>query len=291
MGSLRTLLAFAIVYVGWGSTFLAVRVAVQSIPPFLVGAVRNLVAGAVLVAIAWASGAERPSWPAIGRAFAIGALLFVANHGAIAWASTRNPSGITALFVATIPLWIVVLEWAAGRHQRPSPRAVVGLSLGFIGSLLLFWPVDGAPVLDLAASLVTAVAAVSWATGTLVARRAHLSSSVAMATGLPMLLGGAALAVVASVAGEWQRLDVSQIPSAGVAAVVYLIVLGSLLGFSAYLFLLKTMPASRVATYAYVNPVVALALGAWFGGEAIGPTTLAAAAVSLAGVYLSVSDS
>lgn len=291
MGSFRTLLAFAIVYVGWGSTFLAVRVAVQSIPPFLVGAVRNLVAGAVLVAIAAASGAERPRWPAVGRAFAIGVLLFLANHGAIAWASTRNPSGITALFVATIPLWVVVLEWAAGRHQRPSPRAAVGLGLGFLGSLLLFWPTAGAPVLDLAASLVTAVAAVSWATGTLVARRAHLSSSVAMATGLPMLLGGAALALVASVAGEWQRLDVSQVPAAGLAAVVYLIVLGSLLGFSAYLFLLKTMPASRVATYAYVNPVVALALGAWFGGEAIGPTTLAAAAVSLAGVYLSVSDS
>lgn len=287
---LRTLLAFAIVYVGWGSTYLAVRVAVQSVPPFLVGAVRNLVAGAVLVAVAAATGAERPGWPAIGRAFAVGALLFVANHGAIGWASTRNPSAITALLVATIPLWILVLEWASGRHHRPSPRAILGLSLGFIGSLLLFWPTAGAPVLDLTASIVTAVAAVSWATGTLVARRAHVSSSVAMATGLPMLLGGVALALVASVAGEWRQVDVARIPPSGLTAVAYLIILGSLLGYSAYLFLLKTMPASRVATYAYVNPVVALAVGAWFGGEAIGPTTLVAAAVSLAGVYLSVSD-
>lgn len=291
MGSVRTLLAFAIVYVGWGSTFLAVRVAVQTIPPFLVGAVRNLVAGAVLVAVAAASGAERPSRPALGRAFTIGALLFVANHGAIAWASTRNPSGVTALLVATFPLWIVVLEWVSGRHQRPSRRGLVGLCLGFLGSLLLFWPTTGAPVLDVAASLVTAVAVVSWATGTLAARRAHLSSSVAMATGLPMLLGGAGLALVAGVAGEWRRVDVAQIPATGLAALAYLIVLGSLLGFSAYLYLLKTMPASRVATYAYVNPVVALGLGAWFGGEAIGSATLAAAMVSLAGVYLSVSDS
>lgn len=291
MSSVRAAIAFAIIYVGWGSTFLAVRVAVHDIPPFLVGASRNLVAGVVLVGAALVSGAAWPAPAAVLRALAIGALLFLANHGAISWASTRNPSGITALFVATIPLWIVVLEWAAGRHQRPSMRARWGLGLGFVGSLLLFWPSAEAPALDPLASLVTAVAAVSWATGTLVARKAHLSTSVAMATGLPMLLGGLALTAVATGAGEWQRLDVAHVPAGALLAVLYLIVVGSLLGFSAYLYLLQAMPASRVATYAYVNPIVALALGAWLGGESVGSTTLAAAAVSLAGVYLSVSDS
>lgn len=291
MSPVRTLIAFAIIYIGWGSTFLAVRVAVQDIPPFLVGASRNLIAGVVLVGAALASGAAWPAWSAVLRASAIGALLFLANHGAVAWASTRNPSGVTALFVATIPLWIVLLQWMAGRHQRPSTRALWGLGLGFVGSLLLFWPSAGGPALDPIASVVTAAAAVSWATGTLVARTAHLSSSVAMATGLPMLLGGLALAAVATGAGEWQRLDVAHVTARALASVAYLIVMGSLLGYSAYLYLLKAMPASRVATYAYVNPVVALALGAWFGGESFGGATLAAAAVSLAGVYLAVSDS
>lgn len=284
-----TLAAFGIVYIGWGSTFLAVRVAVETIPPFLVGASRNLVAGTALVAFALATGAARPQAQAIRQAFGIGTLMFVANHGAIAWASTRNPSGITALLVATIPLWIAVLEWLSGASHRPTSRTAWGIALGFLGSVLLFWPVGDTPVVDPLASLVTAGAAISWAAGTLKARRSHLSDSVPMTTGLPMLLGGLALAAVAGLAGEWQALRVAKVSSAAVGALVYLIVVGSWLGFSAYLFLLRTMPASRVATYAYVNPIVALALGAWLGGEPLALMTLVAAAISLAGVYLSVS--
>ncbi len=202
---LWTLAAFGVIYLGWGSTFLAVRVAVGSIPPFLVGASRNLVAGAALVAVALATGAAWPSGRALRQALGIGTLLFVANHGTIAWASTRNPSGITALLVATIPLWIAVLEWMRGIAERPSPQAMWGIGLGFLGSVLLFWPVGDTPHVDPLASLITAGAAMSWAAGTLKARRAHLSDSVTMATGLPMLLGGLALAALAGVAGEWQR--------------------------------------------------------------------------------------
>ena len=287
--ALWTFAAFGVIYIGWGSTFLAVRVAVGSIPPFLVGASRNLLAGAVLVAIGLAGGAEWPSWRAIRQALGIGTLLFVASHGAIAWASTRNPSGITALLVATIPLWIAVLEWMAGVAQRPSARTSVGIGLGFLGSTLLFWPAGDGPVIDPLASLVTAVSALSWAAGTLKARRSHLSDSVSVATGLPMLLGGLVLALVSGAFGEWHALRLAEVTGAAVTALVYLILMGSLLGFSAYLFLLRTMPASRVATYAYVNPIVALALGAWLGGEPLAAMTLVAATVSLAGVYLSVS--
>jgi len=286
--SLATLVAFGVIYIGWGSTFLAVRVAVGSIPPFLVGASRNLVAGVALVGFALASGAAWPAPPALLQAFVIGTLMFVANHGAIAWASTRNPSGITALLVATIPLWIAVLEWLGGR-TRPSARTLWGIALGFLGSVLLFWPAGDTPHIDGPAALVTATAAVSWAAGTLRARHTHLSDSVAMSTGLPMLLGGLALGLLALGAGEWQTLDMAAITTPAAASLLYLIVMGSLAGFSAYLFLLRTMPASRVATYAYVNPLVALALGAWLGGEPLALMTLAAAAVSLAGVYLSVS--
>jgi len=284
-----TLAAFGVIYIGWGSTFLAVRVAVGSIPPFLVGASRNLLAGAVLIAVGLAAGAAWPSLRALRQALGIGTLLFVASHGAIAWASTRNPSGITALLVATIPLWIAVLEWMSGTAERPSARTRLGIGLGFLGSSLLFWPAGDAPVIDPLASLVTAVSALSWAAGTLKARRTHLSDSVSVATGLPMLLGGLALALIAGAFGEWQALQVAEVTGAAVTALIYLILMGSLLGFSAYLFLLRTMPASRVATYAYVNPIVALGLGAWLGGEPLALMTLVAAAISLGGVYLSVS--
>lgn len=287
--ALWTLAAFGVIYIGWGSTFLAVRVAVGSIPPFLVGASRNLLAGAVLIAIGLAAGAKWPSWRSLRQALGIGTLMFVASHGAIAWASTRNPSGITALLVATIPLWIAVLEWLAGVAERPSARTAWGIGLGFLGSILLFWPAGDTPIIDPLASLVTAMSALSWAAGTLKARRSHLSDSVSVATGLPMLLGGLVLALVAVTFGEWQTLHVAEVTGAAVTALIYLILMGSLVGFSAYLFLLRTMPASRVATYAYVNPIVALALGAWLGGEPLAAMTLIAAAVSLAGVYLSVS--
>jgi len=286
---LWTLAAFGVIYIGWGSTFLAVRVAVTTIPPFLVGASRNLLAGAVLIAVGLAAGAAWPSWRALREALGIGTLLFVASHGAIAWASTRNPSGVTALLVATIPLWIAVLEWTAGVSARPSARTSLGIGLGFLGSSLLFWPAGDTPVIDPLASLVTAVSALSWAAGTLKARRTHLSDSVSVATGLPMLLGGLALALISGAFGEWQTLRVAEVSGAAFTALIYLILMGSLLGFSAYLFLLRTMPASRVATYAYVNPIVALVLGAWLGGEPLAFTTLVAAAISLAGVYLSVS--
>lgn len=287
--ALWTLAAFGVIYIGWGSTFLAVRVAVGSIPPFLVGASRNLLAGAVLIAIGLAAGAKWPSWRSLRQALGIGTLMFVASHGAIAWASTRNPSGITALLVATIPLWIAVLEWLAGVAERPSARTAWGIGLGFLGSILLFWPAGDTPIIDPLASLVTAMSALSWAAGTLKARRSHLSDSVSVATGLPMLLGGLVLALVAVTFGEWQTLHVAEVTGAAVTALIYLILMGSLVGFSAYLFLLRTMPASRVATYAYVNPIVALALGAWLGGEPLAAMTLIAAAISLAGVYLSVS--
>lgn len=288
--SLRILVAFAVIYLGWGSTFLAVRIAVGTIPPFVVGASRNLVAGLLMAGWGLASGAAWPAAAAWRQALAIGTCLFVANHGAVAWASQRNPSGITALLVATIPLWIVLLDWAARGGRRPTARTTWGLGLGFLGAVLLFVPAAGGPAVDRVASLVTAGAAVSWAAGTLIARRSQLSPSAVMAASLPMLLGGIVLAGMAQAAGEWQSLRLAQVAPAAVWALVYLIVVGSLAGFSAYLFLLKTLPASRVATYAYVNPVVALALGAWLGGEAVGALTVAAAAVSLVGVYLSVSE-
>lgn len=282
--------AFAVIYFVWGSTFLAVRFAVAAIPPFLTGAARNLVAGLVLVGVGLATGASRPTAAALWHALVVGVLLFVANHGAISWASTHNPSSITALLVATIPLWIAGLDWLSGTGKRPSARGGAGMALGFVGTLLLVWPARGAPAIDPLAAAVTSIAAIGWAAGTLRQRRMPVSDSTAMSTGLPMLLGGTALLVISALAGELSGFSVGAVTAKAAWSLLYLIVAGSLLGFSAYVFLLKRIPASRVVTYAYVNPVVALVLGTWLGGEAVGPSTLVAAGVSLAGVYLTVSD-
>lgn len=282
--------AFAVIYFVWGSTFLAVRFAVVSIPPFLTGALRNLVAGVVMVGAALASGAAWPTAAALRHALTVGVLLFVANHGAISWASTRNPSSITALLVATIPMWIAGLDWRLGSGKRPSARGAAGMALGFVGTALLVWPAPGAPAIDPVAAAITSIAAIGWAAGTLRARRITVSDSAAMATGLPMLLGGAVLLVMSIAACEFRGFVPTDVDARAAWSLLYLVVGGSLLGFSAYVFLLRTLPASRVVTYAYVNPVVALVLGTWLGGEAVGPSTLLAAGIGLAGVYLTVSD-
>lgn len=284
------LAAFAVIYLVWGSTFLAVRFAVVSIPPFLTGAARNLVAGALLVALGVARGGTGLTFGAVRQAFVVGALMFLVNHGSISWASQRNPSGITALLAATIPLWIVALDWVFGARRRPSPRTGIGVALGFAGSLLLLWPSSGAPTVDPWAAAATMGGAIAWAAGTLRARRMRVSDSPLLSSGLPMLLGGLTLLMVSWASGELTGFRPADVPARAALSLLYLIVMGSLLGFSAYLFLLRTIPAARVSTYAYVNPVVALLLGAWIGGEAVAVTTLLAAAISLAGVYVVVSE-
>ena len=284
------LAAFSVIYLVWGSTFLAVRFAVVSIPPFLTGAARNLVAGTLLVALGMARGGGGLTLRAVWQALVVGTLMFLVNHGAISWASQRNPSGITALLAATIPIWIVALEWVGGAGMRPSARTGVGVALGFAGSLLLLWPSAAAPTIDPWAAAATMVAAIAWAAGTLRARRMRVSDSPLLSSGLPMLLGGLTLLIVSWASGELTGFQPANVPARAALSLLYLIMMGSLVGFSAYLFLLRTIPAARVSTYAYVNPVVALLLGAWLGGETVGITTLLAAAVSLAGVYVVVSE-
>ena len=284
------LAAFSVIYLVWGSTFLAVRFAVVSIPPFLTGAARNLVAGTLLVALGMARGGGGLTLRAVWQALVVGTLMFLVNHGAISWASQRNPSGITALLAATIPIWIVALEWVGGAGMRPSARTGVGVALGFAGSLLLLWPSAAAPTIDPWAAAATMAAAIAWAAGTLRARRMRVSDSPLLSSGLPMLLGGLTLLIVSWASGELTGFQPANVPARAALSLLYLIVMGSLVGFSAYLFLLRTIPAARVSTYAYVNPVVALLLGAWLGGETVGITTLLAAAVSLAGVYVVVSE-
>lgn len=287
--TLRIVVGFAIVYLVWGSTFLALKFALGTLPPFFVAGLRNTTAGTALFSWAMLTGASSPTRHQWRQAAVVGALFFLGNQGGIAWAQQQVPSGLASVLVATVPLWIVVLDVVRGR-RRPSVQALLGLCMGFAGSGLLvaragFSTLAGT---DAIGTIVLTGCALSWAAGTLYSRGASLPSSVPLATSMAMLAGGGLLLTVSAASGEWSRVSPDAFTRTTVAALAYLILAGSLLGFSTYMWLLRVAPVTRVATYAYVNPVVALVLGWWLGGEALAPATLAAAGVSLFGVFLVV---
>jgi drug/metabolite transporter (DMT)-like permease len=279
-------IALAVVYVVWGSTYLAIRVAVETLPPFLMAGTRFLVAGALLTAWAlWRTrGTPRPGLAQWRAAFVVGGLLLLGGNGAVVWAEQRIPSGLAALLVATVPLWMAVIG-RVGFGERLRRPAVVGLVLGFGGVALLVDPAG----FDLVGTLAVLFAALSWASGSLWPRRAALPDDPLVATGLEMVAGGILLTVVGLAGGELGRLDLAAASTASLAAVAYLVVFGSLVAFTAYVWLLRNASTSLVGTYAYVNPVVAVLLGWAVLAEPVTPRMLAAGAVIVAAVALIVS--
>jgi drug/metabolite transporter (DMT)-like permease len=284
--NVRIWAALATIYVVWGSTFLAIAVAVRDLPPFLSMALRHLVAGALLFAWVWyRRGGHlqlgRREW---GAAFIFGGALFLVGHGGLAWAQQDVPSGVAALLVGTIPLWFAILARVAF-GERLGRRALVGLVLGFAGLALLVDPSgeEGAKPIGV---LVIAFSAFAWAAGSLWSRRLPLPQDTLLAAAMGMLAGGALLAVVSGLGGE---LDDARFTADALTAIGYMVVVGSLIGFSAYVWLLKVAPASTVSTYAYVNPVIAVILGWAFNDEVITGRTLLAGAAIVVGVALMVS--
>ena len=288
----QTLLAFAAVYVVWGSTYLAIRFAVDSLPPFLMAGARFLVAGALLYAWARVRGAARPTAAHWRAAAVVGALLFVGGNGGVTWAEQWVPSGVAALLIATEPLWIVVLGWLRG-GRRPSARLAAGLLVGFGGVWLLLGGLGDTQALNGTATLLGAGVVVgagfTWALGSLYAVTAPAPDSPFLSSALQMLLGGSLLVLTGTVSGEWQRLDVSRVTPASIGAFLYLIIFGSIIAFTAYTWLLRAVSPAHAATYAYVNPVVAVLLGWAVAGEPLGARTLLATAVIVASVTLIVS--
>ena len=284
--NVRVWAALATIYVVWGSTFLAIAVAVRDLPPFLAMSLRHLIAGALLFAWVWRRrrgrlGLGRREWAA---AFIFGGALFLAGHGGLAWAQQDVPSGVAALLVGTIPLWFAILARVAF-GERLGGRALVGLVLGFAGLALLVDPSGEAGAKPVGA-LVIAFGAFAWAGGSLWSRRLPLPPDTLLSAAMGMLAGGTLLAVAGAVSGE---LDDVRFTAEALAATAYLVVFGSLIGFSAYVWLLKVVPASTVSTYAYVNPVIAVLLGWAFNDEAITGRTLIAGAAIVVGVALMVS--
>jgi drug/metabolite transporter (DMT)-like permease len=276
----------ATIYVAWGSTFLAIEVALRTLPPFTLMAARHLVAGLLLLGWALLRGAPRPDRRAWLAAFVVGACLFLAGHGSLAWAQQRVTAGVAALVAGTIPLWLVVVDRVAV-GQRLSRAAVVGLVLGF-GGVVILVGLPGPGEIDAVATAVLLAGAVAWAVGSVGSRGAGLPSDPLLVAAMSTLAGGILLAVAAAAGGELTRLDWAGVSAESVGAVAYLVVVGSVLGFSVYTWLLRTTSTSLVATYAFVNPIVAIALGGALLDEEVTLRVLLAAVTIVGAVALIV---
>jgi len=288
----RVWIALLVVYVVWGSTYLAIRVAIDTLPPFLMAGVRFLVAGGLLFAWAERRGdrdGDAPGWPQWRAAAIVGAGLFLGGNGGVVFAESRIPSGVAALLVATLSLWMAILAWLV-HGERPSRRAAIGLPLGFAGTALLIGPVETSGI-DPVGAGACLLASFSWAAASLYSRHAPLPARTAVSTGMQMLAGGAWMTLAGLATGEATHLDPTRFSTASLVALAYLVVAGSLLAFTAYAWLLRNAPMPLVATYAYVNPVVAVALGWMILGEPVTPRMLVAGSVILAAVGLIASAS
>lgn len=284
------ILAFAAVYVLWGSTYLAIRYAIDTLPPFLMAATRFLIAGGILLGWAALSG-ERiryalSQWP---KALLIGGLLLLGGNGGVTWAEKYIATGLAALLVASEPLWVVVLNWALTR-RRPNGKVLLGVFIGLAGVALLvsdgLTRVDARSQMNLVSAGVVLLAAFSWAAGSVYANHNPIKASTSMASGMQMLGGGLLLLVFALVAGDFGRLSLANASWLSIGAVCYLIVFGSLVGFTAYSWLLRNVTPARAATYAYVNPVVAVLLGWFLASEPLTLRMLIAAAIIVGSVVL-----
>lgn len=272
--------ALVAIYLIWGSTYLGMEIAIETLPPLLMASVRFLIAGAILFALFRPR--ERPTRLHWRSAAIVGALLLVGGNAMIGLAQTWIDSGVAALLVASMPLWLALFDFGATR-RRLAPQAVVGIVIGFLGIALLVRPGGGIHPIG---ALVCLFGPISWATGSLYARTAALPRNLLLGSGMEMLAAGALLAVLGLAVGE--RIDVEAVSLRSLLAVVYLIGIGSIVAFSCYVWLLKVAPTELVGTYAYVNPVVAVVLGSVFLGEPLTMWVLAAGAAIVVSVALIV---
>lgn len=277
--------ALWVVYLVWGSTYLAIRVTVETMPPLLTASVRFLVAGLIVYVVLLIRkglpGVRITRSEAIGSTL-VGTALLLGGNGVVTIAEQHVPSALTALIIASVPLWVVVLR-AISRDRIPG-GTLLGVAVGFLGVAVLVLPDQGAGGASLGYSLLIVGASMSWATGSFFSKSVTLPSDPFLSTGVQMILGGAVMGVMGILRGETSGLDVSEFSGASLAGFVYLIVAGSLLAFTAYVWLLQNAPISKVATYAYVNPVVAIILGWSILGEQISPAIIVGASLIVAAV-------
>ncbi len=284
----RVIAAFAAIYLIWGSTYLAIRLAIDTLPPFLMAGTRFIIAGAVLFIWARARGVPAPTRRNWLGAAAIGALLLTFGNGAVVWSEQRVPSGLVALVVATVPVWTVVVEWIRPGGHRPTGGVVVGLLVGLGGVALLVAPgrIAGGARIDPVAAMALTFGSIAWSVGSVYSKRAPLPRSPQLATAMEMLSGGVGLLLGGLVSGELAAFAPAGVTLRSALAMLYLIVFGSLIAFTAFVWLLGVSTPARVSTYAYVNPAVAVILGWALAGEPLSARTLIAAAIIVAAVVM-----
>jgi drug/metabolite transporter (DMT)-like permease len=272
----KILLAFSMIYFVWGSTFLAIRIGVHEVPPFLLAAMRFLAAGVVLYAWMRLRGTAAPTGREWASACLMGTLIFLFDYGCLFWAEQRVPSGIAAVVLATIPVFIALFEIAFLRTQRLTLRLSLALLIGIGGVIVLVnHSVSlGEAAVDRWGAIALVAASVCWSGATILSRRLTLPASKPMSAAAQMTTGGVQLLILSGLSGEFSRFHFRAVSSGAWFALLYLIVAGSIVGFTAYMWLLHYESPTKVGTYAYVNPVVAVVVGYFFGGEVVGPRTL-----------------
>ena len=283
------MIAFASVYLVWGSTYLAIRFTLETLPVFLTAGVRFLIAGAILYAFArLKQDAGKTSTRHWRSAFIVGGFLLAGGNGSVVWAEQVIPSGLAALIVATTPLWMVLLEWLWRKGKRPSASVLTGIAIGFSGVAVLILPdlAGSWHTVHLSGVFMLLAAAFFWATGSVYSRTAHLPDSPFLATGMEMMAGGVLLILMSLAQGEFLHLHFENVSFKSVGAFLYLIFFGSLVGFTAYIWLLKKVGVTRASTYAFVNPVVAVILGSFIAHEELTGHILLAASLILFAVVM-----
>jgi drug/metabolite transporter (DMT)-like permease len=284
----KTLLAFAIIYFVWGSTFLAIRVGVHDVPPFLLAAIRFTLAGLGLYGWMTARGERSPTGPQWMSAFLLAMLIFVCDYGLLFWAEQRVPSGLAAVMMATIPVFMAVAEIVVLRTQRLTLRLSLALLIGAGGVTVLMsrsLNFGGAPI-DRTGAVALIIASLSWSVASVLTRKLPLPPSKVMSSGAQMLAGGVLLAFTAAALGEFRGFDPRRVSPQAWFSLFYLIVAGSILGFTAYVCLIHHESPTKVGTYAYVNPVVAVVIGYYLGGETLGLRTILGALCVLVSVVI-----
>ena len=284
--------AFAAIYILWGSTYLAIKYAIETLPPFLMAGTRFTVAGAILMIWArFAKDYERPKRAHWKTSFIVGSLLLLVGNGGVVFAEHYISSSLAALLVATEPFWIVLLSWLWLKGTRPNLKTISGIAAGFFGVWLL---INGQPAADAStagsmqffSAIAIMLAALAWATGSIYGLRAPVPKSSILTAGMQMFSGGLVLLLVSLITGEMFKFNVAQVSANSFFGLVYLIIAGSLIGFTAYSWLLKNAQPAMVSTYAYVNPIVAVFLGWLIAGESFTGQMLIGATVIVGSVVL-----
>jgi drug/metabolite transporter (DMT)-like permease len=286
---LRIWWAMIAIYIVWGSTYLAIRFAVETMPPFLMAAIRFLIAGGILYIGRRMAGDAPPTRRQWKSAAIIGLFLLLGGNGGVVWAEQRVVSGIAALLVGASPLWMALLDAIRPGGKRPGWQTWLGVLWGFAGIALLVGPAEfsgSGTRLYLPGVGALLLASFLWSAGSLYSRTACLPDSPLLGTGMEMLVGGTSLLILGTLAGDWNRLNLSAIHLHSVLGLLYLIIFGSLVGFAAYTWLLRVAPTPLVSTYAYVNPLVAIFIGNLFAGEPLTLRILLAAGVIVSSVVI-----